>query len=115
RLAAIADAVAAEDWKSLVAAAHSLRGSCGTVGARRMAALAGQMEDEPPTTSSIASPLLAQLQDEYEAVRRAIDDAVAAARSAGAGRFSASAGGAAARTQVRTAVSSSRSRSGLLR
>jgi HPt (histidine-containing phosphotransfer) domain-containing protein len=83
RLAAIADAIEVEDWKALAAAAHSLRGSCGTVGARRMAALAGRMEDEPPSTRATASPLLAQLQSEYEAVRRAIDAAVAAARASG--------------------------------
>jgi len=80
RLRAIAAAIAAEDWKALAAAAHSLRGSCGTVGARAMASLAGRMEDDPPTTRAAASPLLQQLEAEYEALQRALGEAVAAAR-----------------------------------
>src|SRR5262249_28971124 len=62
RLTAIEDATASEDWTRLAAAAHSLRGSCGTVGAMRMAALAARMEDDPPTTAEDATRRLRELQ-----------------------------------------------------
>lgn len=44
RLASIRQAVALEDWTAVMAAAHSLRGSCGSLGALHMADLCGRLE-----------------------------------------------------------------------
>lgn len=82
RLTAIEEAIATADWTRLAAAAHSLRGSCGTVGAVRMAALAARMEDDPPATADDATRQLRELQSEYTALHRALDEARPAARPA---------------------------------
>jgi two-component system sensor histidine kinase/response regulator len=81
RLVALRAAVDGSDGEALVFAAHSLRGSCGTVGARRMALIAGRLEDTPSVAPETVEPLLRQLEAEYEAVRHALDEAVASART----------------------------------
>ena len=70
RLAALHEAVPADD--DIEFAAHSIRGSCGTIGAMRMAALANHLEYGSPTRSEIAA-LVRQLTMEWDAVRRALD------------------------------------------
>jgi HPt (histidine-containing phosphotransfer) domain-containing protein len=71
RLAALRDAVRTGDGEALAFAAHSLRGSCGTVGAMRMAALANHLEYGSPTPSQ-ARALVRQLRLEWDAVQRAL-------------------------------------------
>jgi HPt (histidine-containing phosphotransfer) domain-containing protein len=71
RLASLRDAVRTGDVEAIVFAAHSLRGSCGTVGAMRMAALANHLEYGSPTPSQ-ARALVRQLRLEWDAVRRAL-------------------------------------------
>ena len=71
RLAALRDAVRTGDVEALAFAAHSLRGSCGTVGAMRMAALANHLEYGSPTPSQTRA-LVRQLRLEWDAVRRAL-------------------------------------------
>jgi HPt (histidine-containing phosphotransfer) domain-containing protein len=44
RLGAIREAIAREDWAQVAASAHSLKGSCGSLGAVRMADLCGRLE-----------------------------------------------------------------------
>jgi HPt (histidine-containing phosphotransfer) domain-containing protein len=44
RLRAMRDAIAREDWDQLAASAHSLKGSCGSLGALPMADLCGRLE-----------------------------------------------------------------------
>jgi two-component system, sensor histidine kinase and response regulator len=44
RLASIRHAIARKDWAGLMAAAHSLKGSCGSLGALHMADLCGRLE-----------------------------------------------------------------------
>lgn len=44
RVASIGDALALEDWTAALATAHSLRGSCGSLGALHMADLCGRLE-----------------------------------------------------------------------
>jgi HPt (histidine-containing phosphotransfer) domain-containing protein len=44
RLASIRKAIACQDWAALMAAAHSLKGSCGSLGALHMADLCGRLE-----------------------------------------------------------------------
>jgi HPt (histidine-containing phosphotransfer) domain-containing protein len=73
RLAALKDAVRTGDVEALVFAAHSVRGSCGTIGALRMAALANHLEYGSPTPSQ-ARALVRQLRLEWDAVRRALDE-----------------------------------------
>jgi two-component system sensor histidine kinase/response regulator len=81
RLLAMRAAVEGGDGEALAFAAHSLRGSCGTIGARRMALIAGRLEDTPSAAPETVEPLLRQLEAEYEAVRHALDAAVGAART----------------------------------
>ncbi len=73
RLAALRNAVRTGDAEALVFAAHSIRGSCGTVGAMRMAALANHLEYRSPAPSQIRA-LVRQLRLEWDAVRRALDE-----------------------------------------
>ena len=73
RLAALRDAVRTGDAEALVFAAHSIRGSCGTVGAMRMAALANHLEYGSPAPSQVRA-LVRQLRLEWDAVRRALDE-----------------------------------------
>jgi HPt (histidine-containing phosphotransfer) domain-containing protein len=71
RLAGLRDAVRTGDVEARAFAAHSLRGSCGTVGAMRMAALANHLEYGSPTPSQ-ARALVRQLRLEWDAVQRAL-------------------------------------------
>ena len=72
RLSQLRDAVRTHDAEAIAYAAHSIRGSCGTIGALRMAALANHLEYGQPTRPQIAT-LVRQLATEWEAVRRALD------------------------------------------
>lgn len=82
RVQAIQQAVRAGDIEALKFAAHTLRGSCGTIGAWRMATLAGRLEDAPPMTPEAAWPLIHRLETEYHAVRHALAEVVPGARAA---------------------------------
>lgn len=76
RLVAIGEALRAGNSAALAFEAHGLWGSCGTLGARRMAILAGCLEvmgREGRTEDGL--PLLPALESEYQAVRRALDTA----------------------------------------
>ena len=73
QVAAIRVAVGSGDTAGLKFAAHSIRGSCGTLGACGMAAIAGRLEDAPPTSPEAGWPLIERLETEYEAVRRALE------------------------------------------
>lgn len=76
RLAAIAEALRAGDAQALSFEAHGLRGSCGTLGASRMAILAGRLEAlGRGSRTADGLPLLPALEREYQAVRRALDAA----------------------------------------
>jgi len=44
RIAGMRDAIAREDWPALASWAHSLKGSCGSLGAMHMADLCGRLE-----------------------------------------------------------------------
>lgn len=44
RITGMRDAIAREDWPSLASWAHSLKGSCGSLGALHMADLCGRLE-----------------------------------------------------------------------
>ena len=72
RLSSLRDAVRAGDTEAIVFAAHSIRGSCGTIGAMRMAALANHLEYGKPGRRQVVA-LVRQLTLEWVAVRRALD------------------------------------------
>ena len=72
RLAALHEAVPADDDDAIEFAAHSIKGSCGTIGALRMATLANHLENGSPTRPQIGA-LVRQLTLEWDAVRRALD------------------------------------------
>jgi histidine phosphotransfer protein HptB len=72
RLSSLRDAVRAGDTDGIEFAAHSIRGSCGTIGAMRMAALANHLENEKPGRRQVVA-LVRQLTLEWDAVRRALD------------------------------------------
>jgi HPt (histidine-containing phosphotransfer) domain-containing protein len=73
RMAALRDALRASDLEALAFAAHSLRGSCGTIGALRMAAVANHLEYGKPTPTQRRA-LVGQLETEWAAVRSALDE-----------------------------------------
>jgi len=77
RLAELRDAVRTNDAEAIGYAAHSIRGSCGTVGAMRMAALAHHLEYGQPSRPQIAA-LVRQLGTEWGAVRDALSETRAA-------------------------------------
>jgi HPt (histidine-containing phosphotransfer) domain-containing protein len=72
RLVQLRDAARTHDSEAIAYAAHSIRGSCGTIGALRMASLANHLEYGQPTRPQITA-LVRQLGTEWEAVRRALD------------------------------------------
>jgi HPt (histidine-containing phosphotransfer) domain-containing protein len=76
------EAAGSRDHEELGFAAHALRGSCGIVGARRMAALCDEIEKAADAGSvEEAPPRLDALAVEYQAVKRQLDDAVRAAEA----------------------------------
>ena len=64
------------DAEGLVFAAHSLKGSCGIIGARRMAALTRQVEENAYRGGDETLPLVVSLEVEYQAVLIALDAAL---------------------------------------
>ncbi|HEV7500623.1 MAG TPA: ATP-binding protein [Vicinamibacteria bacterium] len=71
-----------EQWRHV---AHKLRGSCATVGARRMMALTAEMEDlAPADLGSRGEESLRDLEQEFAAVRKAL---ITEKRRAGAPYF----------------------------
>jgi len=85
RLVAIGEALRAGNAGALAFEAHGLRGSCNTLGARRMAILAGRLEAIGCAgRTEDGLPLLPALESEYETVRRALDTAYSLAESAAA-------------------------------
>jgi HPt (histidine-containing phosphotransfer) domain-containing protein len=76
------DAVRSGRGEDLRFAAHALRGSCGILGARRMARLCDEIEKtaaEGPLADAL--PRIEGLEREYPAVKRALDEAIRAARA----------------------------------
>ena len=79
RLASIREAVAARDPEALVRTAHGLKGSAATLGADGMAELCRQMEASGREGEVLqAEDLLESLEAEFERVKRALTDWVAA-------------------------------------
>jgi CheY-like chemotaxis protein len=74
RIAALAAAVEKLDLESLRTAAHSLKGSSSNLGARKLARLASRLEQAVRTGGlEGAQGLVAQIREEYEAVRNLLE------------------------------------------
>ena len=75
RLVAIRSALAEIDLAALRRAAHGLKGSSASLGARRVAALCDELEALPDEDSAReAEALLTRLEREFERARRAFAD-----------------------------------------
>jgi len=82
-LATLRRAAASGDADAMVFAAHTLRGNSGTIGARRVFALASKVEElAAAACTEEASTLIAPLETEYERIQGALDAAVAAGEAA---------------------------------
>jgi HPt (histidine-containing phosphotransfer) domain-containing protein len=66
------------DAEGLGFAAHSLKGSCGIIGARRMAAMTRQVEESAYRGGDETLPLVLSVEAEYKAVRVALEAALSA-------------------------------------
>jgi HPt (histidine-containing phosphotransfer) domain-containing protein len=71
RATGIHQAVDAADARTLGRLAHALKGSCGTLGARRLAALAQELE-HAGAAGDASPPGLAQLDTEVAALKAAL-------------------------------------------
>ncbi|MDQ3965352.1 MAG: response regulator [Actinomycetota bacterium] len=73
QLTALREAVRNGDAHSMRRAAHMLKGSCGTMGARRMAKICEQLEDVGASGDLARAPeLLKRLEAEFDHVREAL-------------------------------------------
>jgi HPt (histidine-containing phosphotransfer) domain-containing protein len=74
RLALIREAIAHADWAALNARAHSLKGSCGSLGAVPMADLCDRLERVAGGGGGAAAELLfRELEGQYALVREALE------------------------------------------
>lgn len=77
-LVALHSAVEAADGEAVAYVAHTLRGNCGTIGARHMAAVAARLEELAVCgRAEEGSELIGHLQMEYEGARDALAEAMA--------------------------------------
>jgi HPt (histidine-containing phosphotransfer) domain-containing protein len=74
RLATLHEAVEGDDAQSLEHVAHALKGSSGSMGATRMAAICTELQDAGASGDLSRAPaLLEQLEDEFGRVRPALE------------------------------------------
>ncbi|HSB08356.1 MAG TPA: response regulator [Blastocatellia bacterium] len=74
RLASLQSAIDEASAEALAREAHALKGSCAHLGATRMSALCGILEDRGRAASTAgASTVLAALNEEFDRVRRALE------------------------------------------
>jgi HPt (histidine-containing phosphotransfer) domain-containing protein len=74
RISSMREAIAREDWSDLGAWAHSLKGSCGSLGATHMADLCGKLEamGRHGGVRADAERIQRDLESQYELVREAL-------------------------------------------
>ena len=74
RIAGMRDAIAREDWPALASWAHSLKGSCGSLGAQHMAGLCGRLEQHGRSGGGRrdAELVFKELESQYALVRDAL-------------------------------------------
>ena len=75
RISAIGLAVSASDWERLAERAHSLKGSCASLGAAQMAALCARLEamGRGLAPNADAAEVFAELERQYGLVRLALE------------------------------------------
>ncbi len=77
QLVALREAVEAGDARSLERVAHTLKGSCGSMGATRMAAIGAELMDAARSVELSAAPrLLFVLEEEFGRVCAALEEEV---------------------------------------
>ena len=80
-LPALREAVTAGDARSVESIAHSLKGSSGSMGARRMSAMCAELQDAGASGDLPSVPgLLERLEEEFGRVRAALEDELAGSR-----------------------------------
>lgn len=74
RIAGMRDAIGREDWPAVASWAHSLKGSCGSLGAMHMAELCARLEQHGRVGAPRveAEALFRELEGHYEMVRAAL-------------------------------------------
>ena len=73
QFAALREALKNEDAQSVERIAHTLKGSCGNMGALRMATLCAELQEAGSSGDlALALGLLYQLETEFERVRTAL-------------------------------------------
>ena len=78
QLASLREAIESGDASSVKRVAHTLKGSCGNMGAQRMAALCARLQDIGASGYLTHAPeLLKQLEAEFERVRPALEVEIA--------------------------------------
>jgi CheY-like chemotaxis protein/HPt (histidine-containing phosphotransfer) domain-containing protein len=78
QLASLREAMESGDASSVKRVAHTLKGSCGNMGAQRMAAICAKLQDIGASGDLTRAPeLLKQLEAEFERVRPALEAEVA--------------------------------------
>jgi HPt (histidine-containing phosphotransfer) domain-containing protein len=81
RLAALREATESGDAESVERVAHTLKGSCGNMGAWRMAQICAELQDTGASGDLARAPeLLEQLEAEFGRVRPALEAEVARSR-----------------------------------
>ena len=79
RLTGVRESIAREDWRALASWAHSLKGSCGSLGALQMAELCARLEQHErgdaarPVAEATCRELEGHFQVVCEALRRERD------------------------------------------
>ena len=74
QLVALREAMEAGDAQSVERIAHTLNGSCGNMGAKRMVALCAELEEMGHSETLAGAPvLISRLEEEFERVRVALE------------------------------------------
>ncbi len=82
RLKALRDAVEGGEAHSVQRVAHVLKGSCGNMGASRMATLSAQLQEVGASGDLAGAPqLLERLEEEFGRVRPALEAEIVRSRS----------------------------------
>lgn len=74
RVAGMRDAIVGDNWPALASCAHSLKGSCGSLGALQMAALCARLEQygRAGAPRAAAEALYRELESQFDLVCAAL-------------------------------------------
>jgi HPt (histidine-containing phosphotransfer) domain-containing protein len=83
QLVSLERAIASQDWTSTSRLAHRLRGASSNVGAEGLARLCSELEHRSNDARDVDSSAGADIRNEFERVRAALQDCVLQAQSEG--------------------------------